>query len=356
MRSKAILALGSDIKNRFLFAKGRTIYFGPDMGDLSRAANYESFQRQISKVIRKNKPDIIAHDLHPGYFSSLLAKDLARRSKCRSLIAVQHHHAHIASVIAEKRIKKPVIGVSFDGTGFGTDENFWGGEFLLVDNNGFSRLAHLKYRKMPGSDKVVYEPWRMVLSILGDKAKEFIEGVDREDIDLVSSMLSRGINSPLSSSAGRLFDAAAALAGLCLHTSYEAEGPIKLQTLCRETIEDSYGFVIDREDSCYIIDTDPIFLAMAKDLKKGGRKETVATRFHNSMAEIITNTVKKISADISIKDIVLSGGVFQNEFLTGRVTKSLTSLGFSVFINEKHPFNDLNISLGQYYVAYNTDN
>jgi len=138
MGNKTILALGSDIKNRFLVAKGRNLYFGPDIGDLSQAENYEFFKKEIHKAIRKSKPNIIAHDLHPGYFSSLFAKELSLLSTCLpagkalySLLPIQHHHAHIASVLAEKKLNRPVIGVSFDGTGFGTDTNMWGGEFLL---------------------------------------------------------------------------------------------------------------------------------------------------------------------------------------------------------------------------------
>ncbi|GAF74395.1 unnamed protein product, partial [marine sediment metagenome] len=153
MLNKKIVALGADIKNRILLAKGNTLYFGMDIGDLSDARNFGLFKKEVTRAIKKAKPDIITCDLHPNYFSSLFAKELNLRLNTYDLRLIQHHHAHIASVMQEHRLRGPVIGVSFDGTGYGEDGNSWGGEFLLVEGDGFKRLAHLKYRKMPGGDK-----------------------------------------------------------------------------------------------------------------------------------------------------------------------------------------------------------
>ncbi len=341
---KTILAIGADIKNRFLLAKGKNLHFGPDIGDLSDASNYELFKKEIQRATKNIKPDIVTCDLHPGYFSTKFVKEHSQKP-------VQHHHAHIASVLEEHNLKKPVIGVAFDGTGLGTDGNIWGGEFLMVEKKGFKRLAHFKYIKMPGGDKVVSEPWRMVLSILGERGAPFIKSVKREDKELILSMCAKNINSPLTSSTGRLFDAAAALLGICERASREAEGPIKLEAMCKDGVGESYEFGISKDDGQYIIDMEPLFLNMVKDLKRGKDKRVIATKFHNSMVLIILKTVKRLSKDTGIKDIALSGGVFQNRFLRTKAIKTLLSSKFNVFINDKTPVNDFNISLGQFHVS-----
>jgi hydrogenase maturation protein HypF len=215
----------------------------------------------------------------------------------------------------------------------------------------------LKYRKMPGGDKVVREPWRMVLGILGKNGIPFVRnGRDRsvhDDPRIILEMIAKNINCPLTSSAGRLFDAAAALLGIAKVASYEAEGPIKLERMCGERIKDKYAFSIEKQGDCYIINTDDLFRGMAKDLKAGKNKKVIATKFHNSMAEIILRTVKKISQLTNIRDVALSGGVFQNAFLTSRAALRLSENDFKVFINKANQVNDLNIALGQYYVSGN---
>lgn len=346
--SKTILALGADIKNRFLLARGSTFTFGPDIGDLSNPENLELFRGHIYKAVEGIKPDIIAYDMHPHYFSSLFVRELT----AGFLLPVQHHHAHIASVMQEQRLKQEILGVAFDGTGFGSDGNLWGGEFLLVSKAGFQRLGHLKYRMMPGADKAVSEPWRMAVSILGRKAFSLLRKVPREDRELTLKMLAKRINSPLSSSAGRLFDAAAALVGVCEYAACEAEGPVKLEAFCDETVEAYYEFSIVSDDDCYIVDTDEVFRQMFADITKGRDKRFIAAGFHNTMAEIILRMVKKLSGRFKIKDVVLSGGVFQNRSLKEKTIKKLTKTGMGVFTNEKSPVNDFNISLGQYFVAH----
>ncbi|MGB2630082.1 MAG: hypothetical protein WBD24_07055 [Candidatus Omnitrophota bacterium] len=345
MKNRTIFATGADIKNRFLLAKGDSLYPGPDIGDLSDVQNYELFKKEVRKLVKKAKPDIVACDLHPGYFSTKFAK-----GSFKDVVPVQHHHAHIASVMREFDLKGPVIGVSFDGTGYGADGNIWGGEFLIARGDSFERAAYLKYRKMPGGDKVVSQPWRMVLSILGEEGSSFIKDVPESDKKLVFEMMTRNINSPLTSSAGRLFDAAAALLGICTYASYEAEGPIKLESMCRDDLEESYGFETIRDGECYIIDVKGLFRGMAGDVKRKKKKEEVATKFHNSMSEIAVKTVKALSKKAKVTDVALSGGVFQNKFLRKKVTEDLAREGFNVFINRSVPVNDLNIALGQYHV------
>ena len=354
IKKKTILALGADIKNRILLARGKSLHFGRDLGDLSESGNFEQFTKEVRRFTRGLRPDIVACDLHPNYFSSVFARDLQLKLKTFNLQLIQHHHAHIASVIQEHNLHRPVIGVSFDGTGYGQDGNSWGGEFFLVSKSGFERLGYLEYQMMPGGDKVVRQPWRMALSILGPRCVHLLRGVSKKDIQLVVEMLSKNINSPLTSSAGRLFDAAAALAGICLYASYEAEGPIKLQALCDAGIKQRYEFDVVRQNGHSVISTKQIFVEMIKDLNQGRSKNLIATKFHNTMAEIIVRVAKRLSRSLGIKDAALSGGVFQNSFLKTMVVNKLHSLGFRVFTNERAPANDLNISLGQYHVSGST--
>jgi hydrogenase maturation protein HypF len=353
MMNRTILALGADMKNRALFAKAGRIYFSPDTGDLSDAGNYGSFKKNVLCLIKNEKaiPGIIAYDLHPGYFSTKFAREFGSEHRSKNMVPVQHHHAHIASVMHEYRLEGPVIGVSFDGTGYGPDGNMWGGEFLIVDEKGFKRAGHLKYRMMPGGDKVVFEPWRMVLSILGEGGMSFLKGVPEREKELVLTMMSKNLNSPLTSSAGRLFDAAAALLGICVRAKYEAEGPIKLEGLCREDVEDAYEFGIKKEGDIFIVDTEGLFLGMVRDIRKKTDKGVIASRFHNSMSRVVVRTVKKVSKENGINQVALSGGVFQNRYLTARTLKGLIGLNYRAFMNRSIPVNDLNIALGQYYVS-----
>lgn len=347
------LCLGADIKNRFLFVEGERWRFGPDYHDLALAENYQGFRSRVFRLCRglKAKPVVIACDRHPGYLSTHLAKEVAASLPGHRMIFVQHHHAHIASVMNEHALKRPVIGVSFDGTGFGTDGHIWGGEFLLVERGTFRRLAHLRYFQMPGGDRVVREPWRMVLSILGQRARGRLRKVGRKQQDIVLSMMARDFNSPLTSSAGRLFDAAAALLGLGETAAYEAQGPVRLEALCEPTCEAGYDFKVDRTDGLLVVDTQPVFRQMLKDVKDGKTKAFIATRFHNTMADMIIVTVKRLSRATGIRDVALSGGVFQNRFLREAVTARLSRSPYHVFFNERTPVNDFNISLGQYDVS-----
>ncbi|NQT32653.1 MAG: carbamoyltransferase HypF, partial [Candidatus Omnitrophica bacterium] len=313
MKTKeTILAIGADLKSRFLFGKEGSLHPGPDIGDLSDVSNYERFKIETELLARDvgASPKVVVCDLHPAYFSTKFAKDgqswFARDYK---LVQIQHHHAHIASVMQEYALKGPVIGVSFDGTGYGTDGNIWGGEFLIVNREGFTRSAHFKYRMMPGGDRVVSEPWRMAVSVLGEEACSAITKVSGKDKDLVLAMMSKNINVPLTSSAGRLFDAAAALIGVCEYASHEAEGPIKLEAICEEDVEENYGYETVNNGTCDIIDVKITFKKMLEDIKKGRKKSVIAAMFHNTICEIIVKTVKKLSEQRGIKDVALSGGV-----------------------------------------------
>ncbi len=351
----AVLALGADIKNRFLFVRDKDFYFGPTLGDLSFSENYQALRNSVYKAIKRDFPKVVACDLHPGYFSSLLAEEifeyLNKKGVKLKLLRVQHHFAHIGSLILEKKIKSALIGVCFDGTGFGLDRNIWGGEFILAKGKKFIRLAHFKYIKMPGAERVIFEPWRIALSILGEKASPFLNKVKEREKKLILEMVSKNINTPLTSSVGRLFDGLSALLGVCLFSSYEAEAPVKLEKLCKEEIDEVYKFKIDKKDNTFIIDSQFLFLEILKDMRKKTPREVIATKFHNSIARIVLKVVEILSSEYNTRNVGLSGGVFQNNFLKKKAWENLTSQGFKVFINQDHPVNDLNIALGQYYIA-----
>ena len=347
-----VLAAGADLKNRFLIARGRRLVAGPRLGDLAEIGPYLKYKTGILSRLGRRRPMVVACDLHPGYFSTRFAREAwTAKGHGPRVVGVQHHHAHIASVIQEHRLTPPVLGVSFDGTGFGTDGRIWGGEFLLVGRRGFRRLAHLKYMRMPGGERVVREPWRMVLSVLGGAALPFLKKVKKTDLRLVRAMLVTDIPMPLTSSAGRLFDAAAALLGVCAYASYEAQGPIALEGLCRDGITASYAHGCVRQDGVLVIDPRPVFTGMCADIKKKVPSAVIACKFHNAMADIIVATVRRLARGAGVRKIALSGGVFQNRYLASRVKEKLGGLRFSVFTNERLPVNDWNIAWGQYYVS-----
>ncbi|MBN1354347.1 MAG: carbamoyltransferase HypF [Candidatus Omnitrophica bacterium] len=361
MKARAVLALGADTKSRFLIEKDRNIRFGPEIGDLGIPENYERFEKEVKKAVRGVSLDRVAYDLHPGYFSARFALayfaasgpvEYPKHSRKRPrLIPVQHHHAHIASVLEEHSLKNPVIGICFDGTGFGADGKMWGGEFILADKTGFKRLAHFEYMKMPGVEKVIREPWRMALSLMGNSAFPLIKDITGKYKRVILSMCEKNINTPLTSSVGRIFDAAAALLGICSRASYEAEGPIKLEQISASDVKEGYGFDTIRDKTGYVIRVKKIFLGMAGDLRKGKKKYLIAAKFHNSVVNAALLTVKRLSKDTGIKNVAVSGGVFQNKIIKTRMIKKLNSAGFAVYANDKMPANDFNISLGQYHIS-----
>jgi hydrogenase maturation protein HypF len=356
-RNKTIIALGADIKSRFcIFNKGKLI-LSEEFGDLSNSDNFDRFKRVLLKA--KVNPDIVAFDMHPGYFSSQATNLFATRNK----ITVQHHHAHIASEMFSRDLKKAVIGVAFDGTGFGSDGNLWGGEFMIVDKTGFKRLAHFKYLKMPGGESAVKEPWRMAFSILYDclgkdmfkLELECLKVRPKKEYDILFRMLERNINSPLTSSAGRLFDAISSILGACHKVDFEAQAAIKLEKLAHTSKEKgSYELDILKQDNTFIIGYNKLIKKILRDIKDNLPSEDIARKFHNSLAEIIYKVVDKISSAYNLKDVVLSGGVFQNKILLSSTIEKLKEKGYNLIHSSDVPVNDLGICIGQVYVALNS--
>ncbi len=351
-----VLGCGADLKNTFTITKGRFAISGQHIGDMENYETMAFFEESLRNIMQiyRAKPVAIAHDLHPNYLSTRWA--LRQGERGMRTYGIQHHHAHIASVMAERGLKDRVIGVALDGTGFGTDGCLWGGEFLIADLNGFERPLHLRYLPLPGGERAIKEPWRTSISLimgsLGDREKglyylKMLGFNDRFGSNMmkVIELLEKREFSPLSSGAGRFFDGVSAILGLCHFNTFEGEAAIALESLVREDIEDYYEFEIGDD-----IDLSSCIREIISDMEDNTEKAVIATKFHNTICEVILLAVKRISDLSGIKDIVLSGGTFQNQYLLKRTMDKLASSGYNVYINEKVPCNDGGISLGQAFI------
>jgi len=352
--ARPTLAVGALLKNTFCLAKGNLAYLSHHVGDLENLQTLESFEQGIEHFSRffDIRPGVVAHDLHPEYLSTRHALSLEGVER----IGVQHHHAHVAACMAENGLREPVVGVAFDGTGYGLDGRIWGGEFLLVGPGLLERAGHLQYVPLPGGDAGVREPWRMAVSHLanafgGDFAGlplPFLGELDPGKLDLVRSMLLKGINSPLTSSMGRLFDAVAALAGIRSLVTYEAQAAIELEMAADESAEGSYPFDILEGG---IVDPRPLIRGVVEDLRRGAPASGIAGKFHNTVARIVAAACDRIRAARGHGKVVLTGGVFQNTLLLRKTLESLSAGGFETYWHHQVPPNDAGISLGQAVVA-----
>jgi hydrogenase maturation protein HypF len=338
--------------------KGRHAFLSQHIGDLENLESYSFFETTISgfKRILEVEPQLLAYDLHPDYFSTRWA--LGQSSIKR--IGVQHHHAHIASCMAENHLNGKVIGIALDGTGYGTDGAVWGGEVLLARYADFQRVAHLDYVPMPGGAAAITEPWRMAVSYLHKHFGEtlwdleipFVRELDRRQVAVVVRMLERGVNSPLTSSCGRLFDAVSALAGIRKRVNYEAQAAIEFEAaIAGEGDGAGYPFEIRPEGSGWIIDTQPLFAALVNDLRCGVPAGIVSRRFHEGLVDVLARTARLIHAKTGLDNICLSGGSFQNVFLLEHLKRRLEAEGLKVFTHSEVPCGDGGLSLGQALVA-----
>ncbi|MFH1413448.1 MAG: hypothetical protein ABIG56_01190 [Candidatus Omnitrophota bacterium] len=356
---KPILASGSQTKNTVCFAKNNLALLGSVRLDLNHPGDFTIFQREIKHFL-KQKPKIVAHDIHPEYQSTKYINQLP--SGNLKLLAIQHHHAHIASCMAENGMKnQKVIGVAFDGTGLGTDNKLWGAEFLIGDYKSFIRGAYLKEIPLLGGEKAIVEPYRLSLAWLYLIYKErfwdlkisFIKGVDKKKWPILKKMFLSGLNSPPASSIGRLFDAVASLVLSRYRADFEAELAIKLEKLASEwkLPVSSYKFKIVRFKSAYIIDPAWMFKQIVQDLLKEEPKAKIACRFHLTVASMLKQTSKILRRNTGLNKIVLSGGVFQNKLLLSLSLDLLYKEGFRVFTHKDLSCNDSCISLGQVLIA-----
>ncbi len=370
-----VLGCGADIKNTFTLTKGSYAIPSHHIGDMENYETVKFFEESLSnlkKVYRVN-PVAVGYDLHPNYLSTKWALSQSQISNLspqanpseagKSQIqyhGIQHHYAHIASVMAENGIKRKVIGVAFDGTGYGTDGNLWGSEFLIADIDDFKRAGHFKYIPLPGGEMAIREPWRVAVSyiryITGDEVMHclesigFIEKYGSDRINAILGIIDNRDFSPLSSSAGRLFDAVSAILGICDTNTFEGEAAMALESYTTDNIEEDYPADIGLKDRIEI-DFCLTLFRLIQDTTKGIGKDIIATKFHNTIVTIIAGVVQRLGMIHKLHDVVLSGGVFQNMYLLKNTIDRLKSIGMNVYTNEKVPANDAGISLGQAYIV-----
>jgi hydrogenase maturation protein HypF len=339
------LAVGGELKNTFCLARDGYAFLSQHIGDLKEHRTHEYFEHEITEWQRlmRVRPEAVAYDLHPSYLST----KYANRHPAAKKIGVQHHHAHIASVMAEHNLHEPVIGVALDGTGYGTDGTIWGGEFLVADRAEFERVAHFKQYPLPGGEKAILEPWRMAASVL------IVEGLCEVTPKLrpIQKMIEANFNSPLTSSAGRLFDAVAAILGLCDVATYEAQAAIRLEAIANARVRESYPFDVLAQGRLRVLDFGGMIHAILDDKRRGNDVGLIAAKFHNSIAAAILRTCQLVRSERGLQTVALSGGVFQNELLLRRTVETLQAREFKVFTNALVPPNDGGLALGQAAVA-----
>jgi hydrogenase maturation protein HypF len=353
-----ILAVGGELKNTICVTGGKHAFLSQHVGDLENAQSYEFFEEAVGHLtkILEIQPEIVAHDLHPDYFST----KWALQQEGVKLVGVQHHHAHIASCMAENGLEGRVIGFALDGTGYGTDGHIWGGEVLTCDYENFHRAAHLDYVAMPGGAAAIREPWRMAVSYLYQHLGPnfmrlgipFVKQLDGQKTELLLQMLRRRVNSPLTSSCGRLFDAVAALAGIRQQVNYEAQAAIELEMVIQGNGPESpYPFELVAKEDTWIIDSKPMFEALIADLARGELVSRISTKFHLGLATVLARVAGQIRRDESLNRVCLSGGTLQNGYLFEHLESYLLESGFEVFSHSEVPCGDGGLSLGQAMIA-----
>ncbi|MGV8981401.1 carbamoyltransferase HypF [Clostridium sp.] len=354
--TRNILACGPNMKNTFCISKEEFLFLSQFNGDLENLETFEHYKKNIQhfKKIFSFSPQFIAYDMHPGYMSTkyALEYDLPK-------IAVQHHHAHIVSCMFDNNLDGKVIGVCFDGTGYGTDGKIWGGEFLICDALKFTRTAHLDYIKMPGGEKAIKEPWRMGVSYIYkslrrqnsiNKVNDIIfELYGKKGIDLIN-VLESNINCPETSSMGRMFDAMASIIGISDIVTYEGQASIELEALSKIDIEEAYNYSVIKQDM-YIIEPYEIIIEALNDKENGVSAKNIASKFQNTIVNFTVSICGSIRKDSGLNEVVLSGGVFQNSFLLQKICCNLKENKFEVYTHKDIPSNDGGVAIGQIIIA-----
>lgn len=346
-----MLAVGAELSDCFCLGKENRAYLSQHIGDLK---NHETFQFFEESVIRfqqlfRIKPIAVAADLHPDYLSTHYAKSLGL-----PVVFVQHHHAHVASCMAENHVDEQVIGLAFDGTGYGTDGHSWGSEFMVCDFSDFTRHSHFAYMPLPGGDLVTSEPWRMGLALLyqafGTDLMQLelplLDYAGSQRCNLIMETIAKKINCPLSAGAGRLFDAVAAISGLCFHARFHAEAPMRLESAIITGITDSYDTEITD-----VISFIPAIRQMVKDMEVNTDVGIIAARFHNALCMASLHVAQRIRKTTGINSVALSGGIFQNKYISEKLENLLVNDNFMVYTHSQVPCNDGGIALGQLAIA-----
>jgi hydrogenase maturation protein HypF len=354
-RSRAILGCGGQMKNTICLTRGDRAFLSPHIGDLDNYDTFASYEQMAARMksLFRVRPEAVAHDLHPDYGSTRYALSLSPELP---RIAVQHHHAHVAACMAENGMREPVIGVAFDGTGYGGDGTVWGGEFIVARYADFIRAAHLGCVPMPGGELAIREPLRMALAHLTgafvewDPALPPLKEATSQERRAIESQIKRGFNAPLTSSVGRLFDAVASLVGVCHRARYEGQAAMELEAAAGSVADRCYPIELAGADPI-VIDPAPIIRAIVEDIRAGASSGVIASRFHATLAKIIVTVCLRLRERTELQTVALSGGVFQNAILLTAARRGLMAEGFTVFIHRRVPPNDGGLALGQAVVA-----
>ncbi len=354
--SPPLLATGPELKNTFCLTRGPYAFLSHHIGDLENYETLNAYHDGVTHFERlfRIQPEAIAYDLHPNYMATRYALERAEREGLPA-IGVQHHHAHIAACMAEHGLAgdSRVIGVSFDGTGYGEDGAIWGGEILLADYMGFERTSHLSYTRMPGGDAAIRHPWRLALAWLSHAGIAWegdlppVTNAGEGPRRVVDRQLELGLNAPLTSSMGRLFDAVAALIGVREDVNYEAQAAIELEMQVDANEKEAYAFLLREHE----IDPAPVIEAIVADLRSGVTVGRIAARFHRAVAKMVNFVCQNLRDRYEIHEVVLSGGVWQNMVLLSQTVDLLRDSDFTVYVHRQVPANDGGIALGQAAVA-----
>jgi hydrogenase maturation protein HypF len=354
--SKPVLACGAQLKNTFCLASADAAWLGPHIGDLENLETLEAFAATIERMERflSIRPEVIAHDLHPDYLSTRYASSRPESLK----LPVQHHHAHVVSAMAENGLEGPVLGVAYDGTGYGTDGTAWGGELLLARHADFERLATLRPVRLAGGETAIREVWRVTLALLDDafegapprEALDSLRAIPSDRIDVVRTMIARRLNSPLAHGVGRLFDAVGGLVLRRERASYEGQVALEWNLAADAAETRRYGFAIDEGASPWELDVRPMVRELVADLAVGESAAALSGRFHNTLAIATAELLRAARRRVGRLPVVLSGGCFQNALLTEKLLGELQP-DFEVYLHGEVPPGDGGIALGQAVVA-----
>jgi len=361
-RAGQILACGAELKNTFCLTRENHAFISQHIGDMENAETLEHYEQTVDlyRKLFRVQPAIVACDLHPEYLPGKFAAEYAA-SRGLPLVKVQHHHAHIVSCMVENGLSQPVIGVAFDGVGYGSDGNLWGGEFMIVEPHKFARVGQLEYVPMPGGALAIKKPYRMALGhIYSLLDKDFklagpLAKIPAAELRIIKQQIEKGLNSPLTSSAGRLFDAVAAICGVCNEASYEAQAAIELEMLASKDAGADprrlYPFSLERQGGVEVVKLGALLSAVIDDVRNQVPVPRVSLKMHQTVAEIIAAVCRRISPATGLKQVALSGGVFQNRLLLKLTCHKLKEAGFQVFTHHLVPCNDGGIALGQAVVT-----
>jgi len=348
-----LFASGGDLKNSFAIAKDKVVILSQYLGDLESPVTQKVYKEAVAHFLKvfDVHPEVFISDMHPNYFTTTLTDRLAEG---KPRLKVQHHHAHIVSVMAEYELEEPVIGLSFDGTGFGTDNKIWGSEFLIADRKKFKRAGHFSYFMLPGGEKAIKEVWRIGLSLLYQAGIpiDYLPFREGKPISIILQMLEKKINSPYACSIGRIFDGVSALLGICEKISTEAEAAQKLEEAALKA-EKFYKIEIEpveKEDEL-IVPTEELIKKIIELKEKGISISEIALSFHKAIIEVSFKVVERIREKSGIKKVVLNGGAFQNRILLKGLWERLEKAGFDVYLPQKTPLNDGGIALGQIIIG-----